>query len=621
MSRDAMLELNRTVTDYDRDSTIAREFAGQAVRTPDKVALIYRNRELTYREVDRSANIVAAHLHARGVKPETLVGVCLERSARLVIALLGILKAGAAYVPIDATHPAERIRWIVSDSGMRVAIASSATARKLPASASDTVVLDIENALAGTDCDVEEWEQANSTNLAYVMYTSGSTGRPKGVMVEHRNVVNFFAGMDGAIGSRPGVWLAVTSAGFDISVLELLWTLTRGFTVVVAGETNSAEIAQLIALHKVTHLQMTPSLARMLMMDEHALSALGALRQILLGGEVVPVRVVERLRTVFAGELYNMYGPTETTIWSTTHRVGEIGKTVPIGRPIANTRAYLLNETLEPVKPGDAGELYLGGDGVARGYWNMPELTAERFVSIPVAASERVYRTGDLTRIGASGDLEFLGRMDFQVKLRGHRIEPGEIEMALERCKGVKQAVVLAHAEKEDDTRLAAFVVADATVERDAAKLRSALAHELPEVMIPATFAFLDSMPLTDNGKLDRKALLELQQQAMQSCTANARHPRADANALEQNIAKIWQEVLGATVIGPNDNFFDLGAHSLTVAEVQVKLQNALGQEIPIVDLFQFSTVRSLAAHLAGTQPAKEQSLDRAQRRRLARQR
>lgn len=463
---------------------------------------------------------------------------------------------------------------------------------------------------------------ATGRSLAYVIYTSGSTGKPKGVMLENRNVVSFFTGMDGAIGCEPGVWLAVTSVSFDISVLELLWTLTQGFTVVVHGDEGTATIADEIVRNGVTHLQMTPSLARMLTLDARAFAALGLLSQMLLGGEAVPVSLIHQLRHVFTGEIHNMYGPTETTIWSTTYRVDELRSTVSIGLPIANTQVYILDAEFQPLPAGEIGELFIGGDGVARGYWNRPELTAERFLTIPSLSTGRIYRTGDLARFLPDGNIEFLGRADYQVKLRGHRIEPGEIEAILEQCNGVRQAVILLREDREDDKRLVAYLVAEQFGAEPAVNLRTALESKLPDYMVPSAFVFLPKLPLTGNGKIDRKALLELPPPGIASSTHVGQTGSEPSNEIECIVAAAWQDALGLSSVGIDDNFFDLGAHSLTVAEVQAKLQERLGREIPLVDLFQFSTVGALASHLAGTQSAvgATQASDRAQRRKLARQ-
>lgn len=323
--------------------TIAESFSLQAARTPDATAVVCEDHSLSYSELDERSNCLAACLRSQGVAAGSLVGVAMERSEALVISLLAILKAGGAYVPLDVSYPRERLSLIMEDAGLRLLLSTAETRSYIAEIARGALVLDPSDAVVESFDSQPVASACVGSDVAYVIYTSGSTGRPKGVIVENRNVVSFFAGMDAAIGRGPGVWLAVTSISFDISVLELLWTLTRGFTVVVSRNPNSGAIAEEIARHGITHLQMTPSLARFLMLDPRALAALGSLRQILLGGEAVPASVVRRLRQVFRGEIYNMYGPTETTIWSTSYRIGEIGNTIPIGKPIAGTEVYLLD--------------------------------------------------------------------------------------------------------------------------------------------------------------------------------------------------------------------------------------------------------------------------------------
>jgi amino acid adenylation domain-containing protein len=614
-----LLEWNRTEADYPRESTIAELFAAQAARMPDAVAVIAQGRSLTYRELDERTNLLARHLQKLGVTPDTLVGVAMGRTELLVTSLLGILKAGGAYVPLDPTYPQDRLSLVIEDSQMPVLLTTAASRAHLPSAATGLMILNVEDAELPRESADAVASSATAANLAYVMYTSGSTGKPKGVMVENRNVVNFFTGMDRAVGCEPGVWLAVTSVAFDISVLELLWTLTRGFTVVVHGDEGSASIADEIKRYGVTHLQMTPSLARMLTLDPRAYAALGSLKQMLLGGEAVPAALIHHLRQVFKGEIHNMYGPTETTIWSTTCRVEEVDSSVSIGKPIANTQIYMLDSDFNSVPVGEIGELFIGGDGVARGYWRRPELTAERFMTVPGLASDRIYRTGDLARFLPDGNIDFLGRADYQIKLRGHRIEPGEIEALLEKCPNVRQAVVVLREDREGDKRLVAYLVADATV--SAAALRAALDAKLPDYMVPSAFAFLDELPLTGNGKIDRKALLKLPPPNLASAVLPSAEP---ASGMEHTVAKAWEQALGIPAVGLTDNFFDLGAHSLTVAEAHAKLQEALGREIPLLDLFQFTTVSALAAHLdaqSGAAHGASQLSERAARRRMARQR
>jgi amino acid adenylation domain-containing protein len=589
----------------------------QVSRTPDAVAVVAGERQLTYRELEARSNQLARYLRSQGVRPETLVGVATERSEELVICLLGILKAGGAYVPLDPAHPAARLALVIEDAELATILTSRRLRDRLPAADNRLVVLETA-APEIAACGAEPLEgSATPETLAYVIYTSGSTGKPKGVMVEQRNVVSFFSAMDAVIGAPDGgVWLAVTSVSFDISVLELLWTLTRGFKVSIHGDEGAQTIPNEILRYGVTHLQMTPSLARMLTMDPRSLVPFRNLRQLLLGGETLPASLVAKLRREYRGEIVNMYGPTETTVWSTTHLVEAETGSIPIGRPIANTQLYILNERFEPVPMGEPGELFIGGEGVVRGYWKRPDLTAQRFLANPFRPGGRIYRTGDLARCMPDGNAEFLGRADFQIKLRGFRIEPGEIEAALEQAPGVKQAVVVAREDSRGDKRLLAYLTAIGAENVSAETLRSALASRLPDYMIPSGFIFLDSLPLTDNLKIDRSALLRL--------PPPNQAPGDDANPLqstmERTIAEAWQEALGVETVGREDNFFDLGAHSLTVAEVHGKLQEMLGREFPFLDLFQFPTVRALAANL-GRSPAQQAASDRARRRLAARAR
>lgn len=616
MSPDLPEEIRSAAGDSLREATIAGLFMRQARRTPDAVALIVRDQQLTYRALDERSGQLAAHLRDLDVAPETLIGVAMERTEMLPITLLAVLKAGCAYVPLDPSYPKDRLAWIIQDSTMPLLLTTATTRGNLPPEAANCKVIEVENLADSAAHPQGVAPRVKGENLAYAIYTSGSTGKPKGVMVEHRNVMNFFAGMDLAIGSGPGTWLAVTSTSFDISVLELFWTLTRGFTVVLQREEDS--VADVIERCGVTHLQMTPSLARMLTFDARAFAALGSLKQILLGGEAVPAALVRHLRQVFSGELYNMYGPTETTIWSTVGRIEDVDATVPIGRPILNTQVFLLDGEQKPVAEGDIGELYIGGDGVARGYWNRPDLTAERFVTIPSLGGSRLYRTGDLARFLPDGAIDFLGRADYQIKLRGHRIEPGEIEAELEKCAGIHRAVVVLREDREGDQRLAAYVLADAAKGATEAELRRTLGSKLPEFMVPSSFIFLRELPLTDNGKIDRKALLKMPLPSVSPAMANG--SGGPTTEIERTIARLWQEALGIPSVGLHENFFDLGAHSLTVAEVHGRLQEALGREFDLVDLFQYSTVSTLAAHLGGAQ-ADGRASDRAQRRRIAMQR
>ncbi|MHB8383561.1 MAG: non-ribosomal peptide synthetase, partial [Candidatus Binataceae bacterium] len=440
--------------------------------------------------------------------------------------------------------------------------------------------------------------------LAYLIYTSGSTGMPKGVMVEHCNVVNLFAGMDRVIGSEKGVWLAVTSISFDISVLELLWTLTRGFTVVLqTGEdglaaTGDYSIAAQLTRHRVTHFQCTPTLARALIRSSETLSAMKRLRKLFLGGEALPLSLANQLSEALDAEIFNMYGPTETTVWSTTHALTKAADSVPIGRPIANTRIYILDEdgALAPI--GAAGELYIGGAGVTRGYWRRPDLTAERFIFNPFDPErpEFLYRTGDLARYCDNGEIEFIGRTDQQVKIRGFRIELGEIETVLGAHPAVHEAVAVARRDRADNPLLAAYIVAKPGRTISPQELKTYVGQKLPEYMIPSVITFLDAMPLTPNGKTDRNALPN---PVVDAVGGNDARSRASTE-LERIIAGVWQDALGLDSVGLRVNLFDLGATSLIVAEVATSLRQILKRELPLTDLFSYPTIAALAAHLSG---------------------
>jgi amino acid adenylation domain-containing protein len=590
---------------------LSQLFSEQARLNSAKIALIAGEEKFSYQELDQRANQLASFLLSQGVGPEVLVGVLLDRKPQMLIALLAVLKAGAAYVPLDPAYPAERIGYIVEDAEISLLLSSKRLQHAATGVPQTTRFLALEEIAAHESQDV--LSQADSDNLAYVLYTSGSTGRPKGVMVEHRNVLSFFRAMDQLIGSEAGVWLAVTSLSFDISVLELLWTLTRGFTVVLHGDEGTQTIADEMRKFGVTHLQSTPSLARMLTLEPRSLAALAAVKKLLLGGEALPASLVRVIRSVFQGELFNMYGPTETTIWSTACLIEGIPSIVLIGKPLANTLVQILDETLQPVPAGESGELFIGGEGVARGYWKRPELTAERFLPGVVAGLGRLYRTGDIVRSTPEGDLEFLGRSDFQVKLHGFRIELGEIEQSLEEQESVQQAVVIAREDRPGDKRLVAYVIPKPGASRSASSLRDVLSGKMPSYMVPASFVFLDRFPLTSNGKIDRKALPPVDTDA-QAIDPESR----PGNEMEGILASIWAEALGLERIGVEQNYFDLGASSLMVAEVHSRLQQHLQQEISLVDLFQFPTVRTLSAHLSGVISVPAVS-DRAKRRLAAR--
>jgi amino acid adenylation domain-containing protein len=617
---------NRTEVEFDCGKLVHDLFDQQALQTPDKIAVVCRDQALTYAGLRKMADRLALHLRKLGVGPETIVAICMERSLDMMVALMGVLKAGGAYLPLDPTFPPDRVAFMLKDSDARVILTQLRLKNRLGDSRAIVVSLD-EADLDHYTTDLAETAASNSPaaySLAYLMYTSGSTGTPKGVMVEHRNVLNFFAGMDRVVGIEEGVWLAVTSISFDISVLELLWTLCRGFTVVMQtgrnglAATGDYSIQSQIARHRVTHLQCTPTLARALIRFPETLSAMRLLKKLFIGGEALPLSLANQLGEELSAEIFNMYGPTETTVWSTTYQLERSAASIPIGRPIANTRIYILDEDGMRAPVGAAGELYIGGAGVTRGYWRRPELTAEKFVVNSFESERRgiLYRTGDLARYRGDGEIEFIGRTDQQVKIRGFRIELGEIEAVLGLHPAVYEAAVVVRCDQADNPQLAAYVVAKPGLSVSAQELKIFARQKLPEYMIPSVMGFLAAMPLTPNGKTDRKALPDPNFNSIEESTKGG-HASTE---LERMIAELWQDALGVDAVGLQVNLFELGANSLSVAEVATSLRQRLKREIPLTDFFAYPTIAALAAHLSGGNGRNGNSMDQRDRGEARRQ-
>ncbi|MBV9774813.1 MAG: amino acid adenylation domain-containing protein, partial [Gemmatimonadetes bacterium] len=592
-------EWNRTEAEYPADRRIHRLVEAQVERTPDAVAVVFAEESLTYRELNQRADRLARHLAELGAGPEARVGIFLERSAGMVVALLAVLKAGAAYVPLDPAYPADRLAFMLADSGASLLVTQASLRGLLPTDGVRMVVVDapLPRPLPH-EGGGENYGAPSPDNAAYVIYTSGSTGRPKGVVVTHACATAFFAGMDARVGGTiPGTWLAVTRISFDIHVLELLWTLARGFRVVVHPDLDRARedgaLARSIRRHGVTHLQCTPSLAAMLI-AESGVEALAGLERVLLGGEALPPALAAQIRSVLQDGLVNLYGPTETTVWSATHAVTGGSGTVPIGRPIANTRVYVLDDAFRPQPVGVPGELYVAGAGVARGYLGRPELTAERFLPDPFVheTGARLYRTGDRARWREDGTLEYLGRLDEQVKIRGFRIEPGEVETALAAHPEVREAAVVARedAPGAEGRRLVAYVVAEEGAAPGTAALRAHLAGRLPEYMVPAAFVALERLPLTPGGKLDRRALPAPGYDRTEESYVAPRTP------LEEVLAEIWAEVLHLERVGVEENFFRIGGHSVLATRVISRIQAELAVELPLRAIFEAPTVAGLTA-------------------------
>ncbi len=565
----------------------------QVRRTPDAPALTMGAEQISYRELNSRANRLARFLCERGIGPESLVGVCLNRSFDTVVSLLAILKSGGTYLPLDPKFPKDRLAWMLADSEVSLVLADSSQPNSLPETTARVVLLDRETEPLAGQPATNLSLTIDPEHLAYLIYTSGSTGRPKGVMIERRALVNFLVSMAETPGmSASDKLLAVTTASFDISILEFLLPLVSGAEIVMATAGQAAdarELDRLLRQHAVTVMQATPTSWRMLL--EGGWEGKGDLR-IFCGGEALTADVASQLLPR-CRELWNMYGPTETTIWSSTERVKSADH-ISIGSPIANTQFHVLDENHKPVSWGVAGELWIGGTGLARGYLKRSELTAERFVTGPIGAdpATRLYRTGDEARYRPDGTLEFLGRLDQQVKLHGFRIELGEIESALAKIDGIGQAVVTLREDRPGDKRLVAYYTGRGGL--SSTSLIQALKVTLPDYMIPSAFLQLDKFPLTPNAKLDRKALPQPKGQRPLLAQAFI----APRTVVEKQLAGLWCELLQLEEIGIDDSFFELGGNSLAAVRMVSQYHTRFGREIPPVKVFQYPTIAKLSEFL-----------------------
>ncbi|MCP4655184.1 MAG: amino acid adenylation domain-containing protein, partial [bacterium] len=574
----------------------------QVDRTPEAVAVTFGARHLSYCELNRRSNQLARYLRTLGHGPETRVGICVERSLEMVVGLLGILKAGGAYVPLDPGYPRERLAFMMESAGAPVLLAQKELLSILPPHAGRVVLLDAEQHLFDRQAGDNLPYGVTSANLAYTIYTSGSTGLPKGSMIPHRGIINRLLWMQDAYGLEMGEGvLQKTPFSFDVSVWEFFWPLLVGARLVVArpgGHHDSTYLAKLIAAEQVTTLHFVPSMLQVFVNEPRA-SSCTSLRRVIVSGEALPYELQERLHARLGAQLHNLYGPTEAsvdvTFWACKR---DTRRTVPIGRPIANTRIHVLDPRSRPVPVGVAGELHIGGLGLARGYMGRPELTAKRFVPDPLASEpgRRLYRTGDLVRYLGDGAIEFLGRIDHQVKVRGFRIELGEIEALLEEHPAVRHSVVVMREDRPGDQRLVGYVAYASSPAPAVDELRSFLRERLPEYMVPAAFVLLAELPLTFNGKVDRRLLPE-PETARPHLEAAYVSPQSETERL---VARVWEEVLGIDRIGVDDNFFDLGGHSLLAAEVHGKLQELLKTELSLVEVFRYPTIRVFADRMRG---------------------
>ena len=605
-----LVEWNQTTATIPTDVCIHHLFEQQVARTPDEIAITYKSKQITYQELNTRANQLAHYLIRQGVKPDTLVAIQMERSIKMAIGLLAIHKASGAYLPLDPDFPADRLALMIEDSQAPILLTQQRVMSSLTIPAGVRVIaIDTNWAEIAQQPTTNPHAEVKPEHLAYIIYTSGSTGKPKGVMVEHRNAVNFFTGMDQRIGATPGVWLAVTSLSFDISVLEIFWTLTRGFKVVIYDAKKQLEvghsIAALIDRHQVTHLQCTPSMAGLLIADPITCKAIGQIQTMMVGGEALTEILAVQLQQIIPGQVHNMYGPTETTIWSTTHALKSVEGVVPLGRPIANTQLYILDQLHQPVPVGIAGELLIGGKGVTRGYLNRPDLTKERFIPNPVSndPTDILYRTGDSVRYCADGNLEFLGRIDFQVKIRGYRIELGEIETILGRHQAIREVAIIVREDVPGDKRIVAYFIAQPGEQPTTATLRNHLRAQLPEYMVPANFVQLQAFPLTPNKKIDRKAFPAplLAQKVTVPVIATAQ-PITNTQTIEQSLIEIWRKVLQITEVDPSENFFSLGGNSLVAVTLIGEIRSSLNIELPLISLFQSPTILGLVKEIEQVQ-------------------
>jgi amino acid adenylation domain-containing protein len=592
-----LVEWNNTQADH-LPECIHQLFEEQVERTPDAVAVVFEQQQLTYRELNSRANQLAHYLRTLGVSADVLVGICIERSLDMLVGLLGILKAGGAYVPLDPSYPPERLAYMLSDSQMTVLVTQQHLVSLLPEHHAKVVCL---------DTDWESISKENAENLycdgileqlAYVIYTSGSTGKPKGVQIPHGAVINFLNSMQ----RKPGltdqdILLAITTISFDIAVLELYLPLILGAKVVLVSREVSIDGIELLKLLKASNatvMQATPATWQLLLAAGwNGQSNL----KVLCGGEPLPQKLAHQLLTR-ASSLWNMYGPTEATVWATTYEVDSQSlvssekSAMLIGKPIDNTQTYILDQYLQPVPIGVGGELYIGGVCLARDYLNRPDLTAERFIANPFSneSGSRLYRTGDVAKYLSSGEIEYISRIDNQVKIRGFRIELGEVEVCLSKHPEIRELAVVVREDIPGDKRLVAYIVPHQNQPPTTNNLRDFLSQKLPQYMIPSVFVILESLPLTPNGKIDRKALPS--PNISEHLEGEFIAPRDE---VEEQLANIWGKFLGHDSFGINDNFFDLGGHSLLSVRLVSEIEKFFNYRLPLSSFFQISTIAEIA--------------------------
>lgn len=593
-----LTDWNDTKAEYPQRQALHQLFETQVERTPDAIAVIFEQQRLSYRELNARSNQVGHYLRSLGVGPESLVGICLERSLDMVVGLLGILKAGAAYVPLDPASPRQRLDFMLKDANVVLLITHQQWVDKVSLPIGRVVCLDSHWPLIAHESRENPISAVDPQNPAYVIYTSGSTGRPKAVMLPHRAICNHMHWMQIAFPPQKSeVVLHKTPFDFDASVWEFYAPLLTGARLVIArpgGHRDTGYLINTIIEHQVTTLQLVPSLLRLLLEDRSFASS-RSLQRVFSGGECLPYALYQKFYSVLPGaKLFNLYGPTEACIDATcmVDHDADAQQRIALGRPISNTQIYILNHTLQPVPVGAPGELYIGGAGLARGYVGCPELTAEKFIPNPFGRpGSRLYKTGDLGRFLADGNIEFLGRVDNQVKIRGFRVELEEVESVLLRHEAIQACAVIPHRIDNENQSLVAYIVSDKTAHLVISELRRLLNAKLPDHMIPAAFVPVDELPLTVSGKLDRKALPEPDAKSMLR-TAEHTEPR---DLIDLKMVRIWESVLKVDAIGITDNYFNLGGHSLLAIHLLSEVEQAFGRKFPLSVLFEGGTVKHLS--------------------------
>ena len=607
------LKLNNITVDYpDRNRSLHSLIEEQASRTPEQVALVFENQNVSYRELNERSNQLAHYLRKQGVGPNVFVGICVERSIEMVIGLLAILKAGGAYIPLDPEYPTERLAMMVEDSQTPGVLTQQKLLAHLSSRDTPTFCLDTEWETLSSESTSNPNVAVSPSDGAYAIYTSGSTGKPKGVVNVHQGIVNRLLWMQDAYRlTRDDCVLQKTPYSFDVSVWEFFWPLMTGARLVIArpgGHRDPRYLADVISREKITTVHFVPSMLRSFL-EAVEFPKRSTVRQVFCSGEALPADLQRQFFSRIEANLYNLYGPTEAAVDVThwTCRADDQRSFVPIGGPIANIEMYILDEQLQPTPAGAEGELHIGGIGLARGYLNRPELTAEKFIRNPFSndPNARLYKTGDLGRFLPSGDIEYLGRLDYQVKIRGFRIELGEIEVVISRYPNVRQVVVVAREDTPGDKRLVAYVVPVQIGQFEIDGLQEFLKNQLPDYMVPAVIV-LQAMPLSANGKVDRKAL---------PSPSIVNHLEAHEfiaarNEIEKGLTDIWSDLLAIQKIGIRDNFFELGGHSLLAIRLVSRIEQSFGKELSLASLLEAQTIEQQADLILGRngQPGRDET-------------